>query len=112
MTTNSAMMGRFAAINLMAMDIDCPLRIVPQFETHNVHYQVWAITANKLAPQAAWCAAIGKLYKGAARITTKSGFNMAGKWRVRAYANGRYIGRWCVDLNKGSIIGWFDMVRG
>lgn len=112
MTTTSAMMGRLAAINLMASDSDCPLRIVPQIERHNVHYQVWATTTNKLASQTAWCAALSKLYKGAARITTKSGFNLAGKWRVRAYADGRYIGRWCVELDKGSIIGWFDLVRG
>ena len=62
--------------------------------------------------RAVWAGAIGRLYKGLATIRTKAVFNDKGQLVFKAYASGRYVGRWNTATNDGSIIGWYGILRG
>ena len=62
--------------------------------------------------RAAWIGAIGRLYNGLATISTKAVFNAKGQLVFKAYASGRYVGRWNTATNNGSIIGWYGILRG
>ena len=62
--------------------------------------------------RAVWIGAIGRLYNGLATIRTKAVFNAKGQLVFKAYASGRYAGRWNTATNNGSIIGWYGLLRG
>lgn len=78
---------------------------------YSAHYKLAGLDSIN-ASRAAWAGAIGRLYNGLATIRTKAVFNGRGHLVFKAYANGRYVGRWDTTNNTGSIIGWYGILRG
>ena len=104
--------ARLMALNTMAADLDCPLTFIATHETLAVSYEVRGCAERSLASCAAWAVAITKLYPPNAGIRTVHGFDAKGKWVIKAYAGKRYIGRYSGETAKGSIVGWYDFMRG
>ena len=80
-------------------------------DDYSAHYAITGLGSLN-ASRAAWIGAIGRLYNGLATISTKAVFNAKGQLVFKAYASGRYVGRWNTATNNGSIIGWYGILRG
>ena len=80
-------------------------------DDYSDHYAITGLDSLN-ASRAAWIGAIGRLYNGLATIRTNAVFNAKGQLVFKAYANGRYVGRWNTATNNGSIIGWYGILRG
>ena len=80
-------------------------------DDYSAHYAVTGLDSVS-ASRAVWIGAIGRLYSGLATIRTKAVFNDKGQLVFKAYASGRYVGRWNTATNNGSIIGWYGLLRG
>lgn len=80
-------------------------------DDYSAHYAITGLYSLN-ASRAVWIGAIGRLYSGIATIRTKAVFNAKGQLVFKAYANGRYVGRWNTATNNGSIIGWYGLLRG
>ena len=80
-------------------------------DDYSAHYAIKGLYSNN-ASQAVWIGAIGRLYNGLATVRTKAVFNDKGQLVFKAYASGRYVGRWNTATNNGSIIGWYGLLRG
>lgn len=80
-------------------------------DDYSAHYAItglYSLTASR----AVWIGAIGRLYNGLATIRTRAVLNARGQLVFKAYASGRYVGRWNTVTNRGSIIGWYGILRG
>ena len=80
-------------------------------DDYSAHYALTGLDSNN-ASRAVWLGAIGRLYSGIATIRTKAVFTAKGQLVFKAYASGRYVGRWNTATNNGSIIGWYGLLRG
>ena len=80
-------------------------------DDYSAHYAITGLGSLN-ASRAVWIGAIGRLYSGIATIRTKAIFNAKGQLVFKAYASGRYVGRWNTATNNGSIIGWYGLLRG
>lgn len=104
--------ARLMALDTMAADLDCPLTMVATPETLAVSYEVRGCPERSLASRAAWSVALTKLYPLGAGIRTVHRVDAKGKWVIKAYIGTRYIGRYNEETAKGTIVGWYDYMRG
>lgn len=84
------------------------LRIADSYSEHYNVTGLSSITGSRVV----WANALSSLYAGLATIRTKAVFNAKGALVFKAYASGRYVGRWNTVTNNGSIISWYDILRG
>ena len=80
-------------------------------DDYSAHYAIKGLYSNN-ASRAVWAGAIGRLYNGLATVRATAVINAKGQPVLKAYANGRYVGRWNTATNNGSIIGWYGLLRG